>query len=187
MSNRVLMIVSIVFVTLLVAAGVGRILWAGHQQAVAADPQTHYLQAEAAIVANDATRLGALIDRYPHVTGTHSDVDGATLLHVAMNNGGDAISCLMLIDEGADVNAVDHAGRTPLHVLCTFTTGLINEETVRLLSDNGADMNATDDAGGRAIEQMVAESDMYAEVFPDYFTNPTTQNRNLLKKYGAVD
>jgi ankyrin repeat protein len=182
-----LMIISGLFVALILAAGVGRIAWVKYQQSVADDPQTHFALAAAAIEARDATQLSVLVDRYPHLPGTHAKVDGTTLLHKAMVNGGDLACTSVLVSSNADVNAMDLAGRTPLHELYTYTAGLISPDVVKLLVTNGADMNPVDHAGVRPLDQMVADSDMYAEVFPDYFTNPTTQNRDLLKQHGAVE
>lgn len=187
MSNRVLVIVSIAFVAVIVLAAVGMIGFTKYQQFVANDPQTHLIEAEAAIATNDAMRLSVLMDRYPVLATTHSDRDGRTLLHHAMQGGGDLPSTTILIDAGADATAIDIKGRTPLHDLCTHTTLLLNTEVVEMLAAGGADMNAVDDEGVRPIDQMVdVESDRYAEVFPDYFTNPTTQNRNLLIQHGAA-
>jgi Ankyrin repeats (3 copies) len=187
MSNRLLVIVSVVFVALIVAAGVGRIAWVNYQQRVTDDPQTHFVTAAEAIDLNDPTRLSVLLAQYPGLASVHADADGTTLLHKAMNNGGDLDCSSMLVADGADVNAVDLTGRTPLHELYTYTAGLISPDVVKLLVTNGADMNPVDHAGVRPLDQMVADSDMYAEVFPDYFTNPTTQNRDLLKQHGAVE
>jgi ankyrin repeat protein len=47
-----------------------------------------------------------------------------------------------LIDNGADVNAVDKNGWTPLHFATKY-----NEKTVKLLIDKGADVNAVDKEG----------------------------------------
>lgn len=186
MSNRALMIMSVSFVAVIVLAGVGMIGVTRYLQASAKDPQTLIVDAEAAIAANDAAQLAVLIDRYPVLATTVSDTDGRTLLHHAMQGGGDEACTQILVDAGADVTVVDHEGRTPLHLLCEHKTGLISPVVVELLATHGADMNATDHKGVRPIDQMIdQETDRYAEVFPDYYTNPTTSNRNLLKQHGA--
>ena len=49
------------------------------------------------------------------------------------------------LDAGADVNAKDEYGYTPLHQMATMHRG--NEEICRLLLERGADPNARDDNG----------------------------------------
>jgi hemoglobin len=64
-----------------------------------------------------------------------------TLLHEAAASGSIAVAKLLL-ELGADVNAVDAAGHTPLYCLaneCSFETGA---EMVRLLVHSGADLTA---------------------------------------------
>ena len=186
MSNRVLMIVSVGFVGVIFLAGVGMIAFTKYQQSVASDPQTHFTEALQAVQAHDSVRLEVLADRYPGLANTRSSMDGRVLLHYTMEKGGDLACTTILIEAGADVTAVDDAGRTPLHELSMYTEGLISPEVVELLATHGADMNAVDDEGVRPIDQMVdVQTDRYAEVFPDFYTNPTTQNRELLMRHGA--
>ncbi len=188
MSNRVLMIMSVSFIAVIFLAGVGMIGVTRYLQASAQDPQTLMIDAEAAIAANDAAQLAILIDRHPVLATTISDADGRTLLHHAMQGGGDEACTQILIDAGADANAADFEGRTPLHRLCEHTTGSLSPIVVELLATHGADMNAVDHKGVSPIDQMVEpETDRYAEVFPDFYTNPTTSNRNLLKQHGAKE
>src|SRR5207244_3714456 len=47
-----------------------------------------------------------------------------------------------LIDHGADVNAVDPTGRTPL--IYAAVSDLLQLDVVKLLADRGADVNAND-------------------------------------------
>jgi ankyrin repeat protein len=65
--------------------------------------------------------------------------DNATLLHLAAQDGVVEIA-KMLLDRGADVNAVDSFGRTPLHAAAR----LAQYKMVRLLLERGADVNARD-------------------------------------------
>lgn len=71
------------------------------------------------------------------------DRDGDTALHwVAAQEGSDEIVRL-LIGRGADVEAKDDYGLTPLH----YAVREGNEAAVRLLINRGADVNANDDEG----------------------------------------
>lgn len=189
MNNRAMMIVSVVFVALIVAAAGGRFAWVTYQGWVDADPQTHYMLAAEAMDDYDPNRLGILLDKYPHLTSTHLNADGTTLLHRAMLNGGDLTLASMLIDKGTDVNAVDSLGRTPLHAvaLCTEDSVLIGTDVVALLAESGADMNALDHAGNSPLDLVPLERDVYSEAFPEYFTTVSKQNRELLTTHGAVE
>lgn len=189
MSNRAVIILSVAFVTLIVAAAGGRFAWVTYQGWVDADPQTHFMLAAEAMEAYDPNRLSILLDKYPHLTSTHWEEDGTTLLHRAMLNGGDAPLASMLIDRGTGVNAVDSLGRTPLHALalCTDDGVIIGTDVVALLAESGADMNTLDHAGSSPLDLMPLERDVYSETFPEYFTTVSKQNRELLISYGAVE
>ncbi len=187
MNHRAMMIVSVVFIALIVFAAGGRFAWVTYQGWVDADPQTHYMLAVEAMDAYDPNRLGILLDKYPHLTSTHLDIDSTTLLHRAMLNGGDLTLASMLIDKGADVNAPDSEGRTPLHALCIDNTVSLEPDLVSLLADSGADMNALDQAGESPLDLIELKRDVYSEAFPEYFQNISRENRRLLITHGAVE
>ncbi|KAL8639068.1 MAG: hypothetical protein Q9228_003845, partial [Teloschistes exilis] len=63
-------------------------------------------------------------------------VYGVTLLHTASRRR-DLSLMRLLIEHGADVNAVEEAGESPLHAALSFAD---NHEAVRLLMTNGADL-----------------------------------------------
>ena len=57
----------------------------------------------------------------------------------------------LLIDEGADVQAADNKGRTPLHQ----TSGEGHLEVARLLLDEGADVQAADINGRTPLHEAL--------------------------------
>lgn len=69
-------------------------------------------------------------------------VDGMTLLHIAAKRRNLGLM-RFLIEQGADVNAAEESGESPLHAALAFGD---NHEAVRLLIANGADLaNRTSD------------------------------------------
>ncbi len=85
-----------------------------------------------------------------------TDENGRTKLHHAALEG-DATVARLLLDEGADVNATDRWGRTPLFI-ATFEEPLVEDRlpTVRLLLDRGADVNARDESGSTPLHVAAA-------------------------------
>lgn len=59
-----------------------------------------------------------------------------------------------LLDAGADVNAHDEVGSTPLH----FAAKGESEEVIRLLIDSGADVNATNNRGETPLNNAVGNT-----------------------------
>lgn len=83
---------------------------------------------------------------------------GITLLHIASKPGNEEVVQL-LIDEGAEINAADEDGETPLHRALEFNK---NYNVARKLIENGADLaNKTTD-GGTPLHNLF--SDTIAEV-----------------------
>lgn len=65
----------------------------------------------------------------------------------ATQYGGNADTVKLLIEKGADINAKDNDGWTPLH----HAVGAGNVEVVQLLIEKGADVNAKGKEGGTAL------------------------------------
>ncbi|KAL9578016.1 MAG: hypothetical protein Q9212_005996 [Teloschistes hypoglaucus] len=89
----------------------------------------------------DVEGIRALFDAGA-ATAKDVTVYGVTLLHTASRRR-DLCLMRLLIEQGADVNAAEEAGESPLHAALSFAD---NYEAVRLLMANGADLanRATD-------------------------------------------
>lgn len=83
------------------------------------------------------------------------DSSGKTVLHLAAqkDKSDDRTTLLrMLLENGADPNAIDNTGSSPLH----FWAGLTNPESVaELLLQYGADIEACNDARARPLHEAV--------------------------------
>lgn len=121
---------------------------------LASDPVKTYLQSEKAIFASVLAVLGSggnsvLLDylreqiaQTPELLTLRCAIRG-TLLHSAAAAGCPQFVTLLL-EFGANPNAVDGGGHSPLYSACNATEGRADEraEVVRLLAESGADVNA---------------------------------------------
>lgn len=83
-----------------------------------------------------------------------TDENKYTVLHVSAKNGSEEIFNLLL-SAGADVNAQDAVGFTPLHTLACYNS---NIRLMKMLLDSGADVNAVNNHGLTTLHFAVMKS-----------------------------
>lgn len=86
--------------------------------------------------------------------------------------------CLYLVQNGADVNAVDNAGRSPLKLAATSHSynNVGDGSLIEYLFANGADLNMKESAGYTALSWAVADGDpVYREI------------EDVLRQFGASE
>jgi ankyrin repeat protein len=72
----------------------------------------------------------------------------------------------MLIDHGADVNAVNNSGNTVLHAAFK-TFGELNYDCIKILIDHGADVNAVDNSGNTVLHAAFKSSKGKLRLYKD--------------------
>jgi ankyrin repeat protein len=83
------------------------------------------------------------------------DTNGQTALHLAMFSGS-VTAAEVLIKAGANLNARDQKGRSPLYIYCA-EGGNFGEDIPKLLLVNGADANLRNSHGKRCISTLILE------------------------------
>lgn len=69
----------------------------------------------------------------------------------------------LLIEAGADVNAANSNGTTPLMYAKTAAVGNASTDLLQLLLASGADINARDSAGRTALDYVMVNSETVIE------------------------
>lgn len=169
MSHKSLVSISLLFFLIFSVSLGGYYTMNRLQKKKANDPHTHFSEAAQAIGNNDPAKLRLVIANHPHVIHDKFTFDVGTLLHIAMTNQPNLNCVAVLIAEGADVNARDIAGRTPLHNACIYGA---DKNTVKILVESGSDVNAATHNGNMPINLI--NMDLNDEV------------RNYLINQGAI-
>ncbi|MDQ7827350.1 MAG: ankyrin repeat domain-containing protein [Candidatus Eremiobacteraeota bacterium] len=104
-------------------------------------------------------KAAELLDRYPELVKKtvhlKPTVEIVTFLHFAVRKGKGEIAKL-LIAKGADVNARDEKGNTPLFEACQDLPGETqSKDLIKLLLDKGADINARNSKGKTLLHNAV--------------------------------
>jgi len=73
---------------------------------------------------------------------------------------------ILLIEKGADVNAKDESGSTPLHAIVGVLTSKNKKETILMLLKNGANINAKDNSGLTPLHLAAKYGRSYEELLP---------------------
>ena len=103
-----------------------------------------------------AIGYGAGLEVVQLLISSGAEVNKGTPLHYAAGRG-DVEVVQYLLDAGANMNARDQLGRTPLHK-ASGAEGFSNAEVAQILVDAGADVDAADDGGWTPLRLAVREA-----------------------------
>jgi len=98
---------------------------------------------------NNYEAVSALLELGANVKQTSKH--GDTALHYAFEYQETALIAELLISKGANVNAANEKGQTPLHAISRMGSRLL----VEFLLDNGASINAQDNEGKTALHEII--------------------------------
>lgn len=104
----------------------------------------------AAVFLANTARVKSLLQLHPHLATSVDGLGDQPIHHAARN--GDTEIVLLLIEAGADVNAINSRGHTVLY--CAGGHGHL--ETVKLLLGHGADPSARFTEDGKTLRQWLA-------------------------------
>ena len=107
---------------------------------------TKYTAAHEAALNGDDAKLASLLKAYPTIVNT-PDYDKSSLLHLSVAHNRTNTEALLL-DSGADVNAQNTAGMTPLHIAAREGFFV----AAKMLVDHHADLKITDNRGWTALK-----------------------------------
>lgn len=88
----------------------------------------------------------------------------------------------LLIDAGANLNALDDESRTPLHLAAKY----VNASTFQILVDHGADPDLEDIHGVSALKLYVEKNDKYGICRSVYFLNQWVKEYVVSEKRQAL-
>ena len=116
--------------------------------------------------------ISFLVDQNPSMLETKSATeDGGTPIYSTIRHGESKAELETLLALGANVNAVDDNGATPLIIAVTCQ----KDDMCRVLVDNGANLEPEDRYGRNALENAVRSSPAVFELLWDAYSE-----RNLL-------
>ncbi len=95
-----------------------------------------------------------------------------TPLMIALRDKADMAEVISLLDQGADINAKNINGFTPL----MYASNFANAETVQFILDNGADIHAKDVWGRTALFFATSSSKTALQILLDAGADPNIQD-----------
>lgn len=102
------------------------------------------------------TEIHAIVKRFLQKYHTdEKDVTGRTLMHISATFGNTAL-IKYLLKKGADINAIDNSGWTPL--LCAISSGYF--ETALAMLESGAYPNAISESGNNALHYLLRTTEV---------------------------